>query len=145
MEELHDAVPADREVVAALLERCGLPHQDIEPHLAHFTVARAEGRLIGVIGLELHGHDALLRSLAVAEEHRGEGIARRLYAALLGRARGAGVARLFLLTTTAQGFFENLGFRVVGRDAVPEALRATEEFRALCPQSATCMVRSVSR
>jgi amino-acid N-acetyltransferase len=145
MEELQDSGPDDREAVAALLARCGLPHEDIGPHLAHFTVARDEGRLIGVIGLEVHGQDGLLRSLAVAEEHRGEGIARRLYASLLGRARAAGVTRLFLLTTTAQGFFEMLGFRAVDREAVPEALRATEEFRALCPRSATCMARSVSR
>jgi N-acetylglutamate synthase-like GNAT family acetyltransferase len=145
MEELADAGPDDRDAVAALLASCGLPHADIAAHLPHFTVARAGGRIVGVIGLELHGEDGLLRSLAVADDHRGEGIARRLYASLLGRARSLGVARLYLLTTSAQGFFEMLGFRAVDRASVPEAIRGTEEFRALCPASATCLVRSVAR
>jgi amino-acid N-acetyltransferase len=144
MEDLGNAGPGDEEAVAALLEGCGLPHEDIRPHLGQFTLARSDGRLVGVIGLEVHGRDGLLRSLAVAEDHRGEGIARRLYASLLGRARGLGVERLFLLTTSANGFFEMLGFQVVQRELVPEAIRSTEEFRVLCAQSATCMVRSVS-
>jgi amino-acid N-acetyltransferase len=144
MEDLENAGPGDLEAVAALLEGCGLPHEDIEPHLGHFTLARSGGRLVGVIGLEVHGRDGLLRSLAVAEDHRGEGIARRLYASLLGHARGLEVERLFLLTTSANGFFEMLGFHVIEREVVPEAIRSTEEFRVLCPQTATCMVRSVS-
>jgi hypothetical protein len=38
-----------------------------------------------------------------------------------------------------------LGFRVVPRDEVPEVIRATEEFRALCPANATCMARVMPR
>jgi amino-acid N-acetyltransferase len=144
MEDLADAGPTDRDAVAALLESCGLPHRDLAAHLPHFTVARLDGRIVGVIGLEVHGGDGLLRSLAVADDHRGEGIARRLYASLIGRARALGVTRLYLLATNAQGFFEMLGFRAVDREAVPEAIRDTEEFRA-CPATATCLVRPVSR
>ncbi len=145
MEELEPALPADRDAVAALLVACNLPHRDIAPHLQHFTVARDGGRLVGVIGLEVHGGDGLVRSLAVADDRRGEGIARRLYASLLGRARRLGLERLYLLTTGAQGFFEMLGFHAVGRESVPDAIRATEEFRALCPSTATCMTRPLSR
>lgn len=143
MEALLPATPADEAAIAALLASCELPDVDIASHLAHFTVARDGIRLVGVIGLEVHGRDGLLRSLAVAADRRGEGIARRLYATLLRNARELGITRLFLLTTSAQGFFEMLGFRVVKRDAVPEAIRATEEFRQLCPETATCMTRSL--
>jgi amino-acid N-acetyltransferase len=145
MEELQPALPADREAIAALLVACDLPHEDIAPHLERFTVARDAGRLVGVIGLEVHGVDGLVRSLAVADDRRGEGIARRLYASLLGGAHRLGLSRLYLLTTTAQGFFEMLGFRAVPRESVPESIRATEEFRALCPSSAICMTRPLSR
>jgi amino-acid N-acetyltransferase len=145
MEELQPAQPADRDAIAALLAACDLPHEDIAPHLEHFIVAREGGRLVGVIGLEVHGPDALVRSLAVSGDCCGQGIARRLYATLLGRARPLGLQRLYLLTTTAQGFFELLGFRSVARDSVPEAIRGTEEFRALCPSSATCMTRPLPR
>jgi N-acetylglutamate synthase-like GNAT family acetyltransferase len=145
MEELAPAQAADEEAIAALLRSCGLPHEDIAPHLGHFTVARDGGILVGVIGLEVHGTDGLLRSLAVAGDRRGQGIARRLYASLIGRARQLGLSRLYLLTTSAEGFFEMLGFRVVARDEVPGAIRATEEFRALCPASAACMARTMPR
>ena len=145
MEQLTPATPADRDPIAALLAECGLPNADIDPHLPNFTVARDGGRVVGVGGIEVHGDDALLRSMAVAPDRRGEGIARRLYASVLGRARTLGVGRLFLLTTSAQGFFELLGFRQIDRESVPEAIRATEEFRALCPSSAICMTRTMRR
>ncbi len=146
MEQLTPATPADREAIAALLAECGLPGGDLEPHLANFTVARDGARIVGVGGIEVHGDDGLLRSIAVAPDRRGEGIARRLYASLLGRARVLGVGHLFLLTTSAQGFFELLGFRRVDREAVPEAIRTTEEFRALGgAESAVCMTRTMRR
>jgi len=145
MEELQPAQPADRDAIAALLVACELPHEDIAAHLQHFIVARDGGRLVGVIGLEVHGGDGLVRSLAVAGDRRGEGIARRLYASLIGSARHLGLERLYLLTTSAQGFFEMLGFRTVPRASVPDVIRATEEFRALCPSTATCMTRPLPR
>ncbi len=141
MEQLAPARPDDAAEIAALLTACGLPSRDIAAHLPHFTVARDGGRLVGVIGLEVHGAIGLLRSLAVDEDRRGEGIALRLYAAELAVARRAGMERLFCLTTSAQRFFEMLGFRALPRDAVPEAIRDTEEYRTLCPATATCMVR----
>jgi amino-acid N-acetyltransferase len=143
MEQHSAARDVDRDAIAALLGSCGLPHTDIGPHLSHFTLARDGGRIIGVIGIEVHGRDGLMRSLAVVPECRGRGVARRLYAALLGRAHGLGITRLYALTTSARGWFALLGFRAVRRDDVPEAIRATEEFRVLCPQSAVCMVRPI--
>ncbi|MFL5262940.1 MAG: arsenic resistance N-acetyltransferase ArsN2 [Anaeromyxobacteraceae bacterium] len=143
MEQHTLAGPDDLEAVAALLARCGLPHVDIGPHLAHFTVAREDGRIVGVIGVEVHGRDGLMRSLAVAPEHRGRGVARRLYATLLSRARGLGITRLYLLTATAQSWFRLLGFRSVLRDEVPDGIRGTEQYRTLCPSTAACMVRPI--
>jgi amino-acid N-acetyltransferase len=145
MEAIVGARPEHEVEVVALLRACGLPHADVAAHLPHFSLAVDGGRVVGVIGLEVHGQDGLVRSLAVADDRRGEGIARRLYAALLGRSHRLGLLRLFLLTTTAQGFFELLGFRQIARDAVPEAIRATEEFRTLCPANATCMERPMAR
>ena len=145
MEELQPARPQDREAIVALLEECGLPHQDIAAHLQHFTVARDGERLVGVIGLEVHGTAGLLRSLAVPADRRGEGIARRLYAATLALARRLALEQLYCLTTDAQGFFEMLGFRVLSREEVPLVIRETEEFRALCRSDATCMARVMPR
>ena len=60
------------------------------------------------------------------------------------RARGLGITRLYLLTTTAQSWFRLLGFRSVLRDEVPEGIRGTEQFRTLCPSTAACMVRPIA-
>lgn len=143
MEELRPASPAEEGAIATLLRSCGLPYQDLAPHLRHFTVAFEGARLVGVIGLEVHGPDGLLRSLAVEPDRRGHGIARRLYATAIGQARRLGLEHLYALTIEAVGFFELLGFQAVPREEVPEAIRGTEEFRALCPASATCMARVV--
>jgi N-acetylglutamate synthase-like GNAT family acetyltransferase len=143
MEQHTPAREEDRDAIAALLASCGLPHTDIAPHLPYFTLAREDGHIIGVIGVEVHGRDGLMRSLAVAPDHRGRGVARRLYAMLLKSARGLGITRLYLLTATAQSWFQLLGFRAVPRDEVPEAIRSTEEFRAFCPANALCMVRPI--
>ena len=143
MEQISSASRADRDEIAALLSACALPSSDIDAHLDRFFVARDEGRIVGCIGLEVQGQDGLLRSLAVAPERRGSGIARRLYARLLGQARGLGVAPLYLLTTNAEPFFEMLGFRMLPREDVPASMQATEQFRALCPATARCLSRPV--
>ena len=64
------ARPVDLVDVRALLERCRLPTEDLEhAHVEHFVVCRADEELVGVVGLEVLGKMALLRSLAVAPDH----------------------------------------------------------------------------
>jgi protein-tyrosine-phosphatase len=60
---------------------------------------------------------------------------------LIADARTRGLDTIWLLTTTAPDFFERFGFRRSGREAAPEALRATPEFTTACPASATVMSR----
>ncbi len=134
---------SDLPAIKALLERSGLAAADITPHLANFTVAREGDQLVGVIGLEVHGALGLLRSLAVDEEHRGNGLAMRLYATALGVARRLRIEQLYCLTTTARGFFDMLGWRALVRDDVPEVIRATTEFTTLSAAGAICLVRGM--
>jgi len=58
---------------------------------------------------------------------------------LLDLAGGLGAGEAWLLTTTAADFFAALGFSRVPRDAAPPAVRATEQFARLCPESAVLM------
>jgi amino-acid N-acetyltransferase len=109
-----------------------------------FLVARDGGALLGCVGLELYGEAALLRSLAVAERSRGVGLGAALADAALEDARRRGVRSLYLLTTTAEGFFARRGFERIARDEVPEAVRGSAEFGALCPASAACMARHIA-
>jgi N-acetylglutamate synthase-like GNAT family acetyltransferase len=55
------------------------------------------------------------------------------------------LADVFLLTTDAAGYLERLGFRSVERDAVPDQVRASDEFVRLCPKSATAMRMQASQ
>jgi amino-acid N-acetyltransferase len=138
------ATPADAAAIAALLRGADLPHEDFAEHLAHFLVARRGGEVIGAVGLERHGRNALLRSLVVAPAQRGAGLGGRLVNRLEGMAQHLGMRRFYLLTTTAETFFARRGFRRIARARVPAALAATREFRSLCPVSAVCMARAVT-
>lgn len=97
------------------------------------------GRLIGTASLEVYGRSALLRSVAIQGDYRGQGTGKRLVEAALAFARKRQVKRVYLLTETAAGFFQRVGFRVIARDEVDEAVQRSAEFASLCPQSATCM------
>ena len=132
----------DEPAIKHLLADCGLPGDDITAaHLEHFLVHKENSRLIGVVGLEQGGKDALLRSLAVSEDRRGRGLARALVGHAERQARAAGVESLYLLTTTADEFFAALGYRVTQRDSAPKSLQETAEFAGLCPASSVCMVK----
>ncbi|HEX2189316.1 MAG TPA: arsenic resistance N-acetyltransferase ArsN2 [Longimicrobiaceae bacterium] len=137
---LRDARPVDLPRTLALLEAAGLPREGVAERFgAGYCVAETDGRLVGVAGVEEHGTDALLRSVAVAPRARGSGVGAALVRDRLARAAERGAASVFLLTTTAAGFFPRLGFRRVERAEVPAEVRASEEFAALCPAGAVVM------
>ncbi|MGH9424311.1 MAG: GNAT family N-acetyltransferase, partial [Thermoanaerobaculia bacterium] len=96
-------------------------------------------KLIGAIGVEIYGRTALLRSAVVSQERRAQGIGRALVGELLSKARSASLESVYLLTTTAEPYFESFGFAVVDRSAVPAELNASAELRGACPDTATVM------
>jgi len=98
-----------------------------------------EGRVVGAVGLEIHGEDGLLRSLVVDPEVRGGGLGLRLVDALEAAAADRGLTNLYLLTTTAARFFPKLGYAVGLRAEVPAAVAGSREFQALCPDSAVML------
>ena len=135
----------EEESIRELLKGCGLPYEDIAKHLNHFILAKDGNHLIGTIGLEIFGKDGLLRSLAVGNFYRSRGIAKALYDRILGYAHLQGITTLYLLTTSAIGFFSKLGFTKGERDNVPESIRMTKEFQGLCPSTAICMTKKIDK
>jgi len=97
------------------------------------------GRLIGVIGVEQHGHVALLRSLVVASTHQNHGLGAGLVASAEAWSVQRKIRALYLLTTTAAGFFARLGYSPVPRSAAPLTIADTAQFKELCPASSTLM------
>jgi amino-acid N-acetyltransferase len=137
--EIVPADPAHWPAITALLTASGLPLDGLEPHLPSAVVAREAGGIVGCAALELYGHDALLRSVAVAPARRRGGVGLALTAACIELARRHGVRTLWLLTETASEFFPRFGFEPATREAVPAAVRQSAEFTTACPDSATVM------
>ena len=133
----------DLQAIECLLGKCELPYQDIIHHLPHFILAKNETQLVGVIGLEILDGFGLLRSLAVSDSHRGQGLAKTLYYRLATYADKQGIKTLYLLTLTAAGFFAKLGFNRIERETAPKLIQETEEFQNLCPDTAVCMSKDI--
>ena len=100
----------DESAVKNLLSESSLPVADITAkHMEHFFGCGSGSKLEGVVGLELYGEVALLRSLAVAASRRGAGLGSVLVAHAERYAREQGAKSLYLLTTTADAFFLRRG------------------------------------
>jgi len=139
--QLANARIEDLDQVEALLQRSGLPTGDLDEQYPNaYVVARRNGRIVGVAALEHHGGNGLLRSVAVDADERGTGLGIALTSERLAAGRHAGLDAVYLLTTTALGYYPRFGFAVHPRQDVPAAIAASREFKDICPSSATCMV-----
>ena len=136
-----EAISLDDEV-AALLAAAQLPVSDLRTSRSlNLRGLRHGGRLVGVVGIEIYGEVGLLRSLAVESAHRNAGLGTSLVADAEAWAAGHGVKTLYLLTTTAAGFFAGLGYVPAPRSDAPAAIAATAQFAGLCPASSTFMCK----
>jgi amino-acid N-acetyltransferase len=138
------ARPHDLRGALELLGRAELTEQDVAEGWGHYFVVREDdGRVVGVAGLEVHGEDGLVRSVAVDPTYRSQGLAARLVAAVVERAALLKLRDLYLLTTTASGYFARHGFAECPREGAPAAIGASWEFRTGCPATAVFMKRPV--
>ncbi len=139
---IRPASAADLDAVRRLLAAARLPLDGLEDQFpAAYAVAEAAGRLAGAAGMEAHGTCGLLRSVVVTPEARGTGLGKALVADRLAWARAAGLAEVYLLTTTAPDFFAALGFARLERAAAPPSIRASREFASVCPGTSVLMRR----
>ncbi|HEX4684774.1 MAG TPA: arsenic resistance N-acetyltransferase ArsN2 [Gemmatimonadaceae bacterium] len=142
---IRSARPSDLAGITALLKASDLPIVGVAESLDGFLVSETDGDIVGVVGLEACCSEyALLRSTAVAPAWRGRGLGRQLVERAIASAESRGFHALYLLTTTAERYFPSFGFSTVARDVVPDEVRATDEFRAACPASATVMSKPLA-
>lgn len=138
---MRAATASDLPAIERLLQTLALPPDgllDFYPH-GYVVAIAPDGELVGVAGVEVHGDQGLLRSVAVSPAVQGRGIGATLAHDRLAWAATAGLVGVHLLTTTASPYFARLGFVVVERDTLPASIRASVEFTKACPQTAVAM------
>jgi amino-acid N-acetyltransferase len=133
-----------RAAAIALLRAAELPTEDLaDEKLEHFFLAGDRASPAGLVGLELYGRDALLRSLVVQPQSRAAGIGSRLVAHAEDHAARHGARSVYLLTTTAEDFFAARGYAHADRSATPDSIRSTREFAGLCPANSAFMAKQL--
>jgi amino-acid N-acetyltransferase len=131
--------------VTSLLAANGLPWTDLsEGHLEHFFCTGSTDSPTGVVGLEMRGEHALLRSLAVHTAVRSTGLGASLVEHAEAYARANGVRAIYLLTTTAEEFFARRGYARLEREHAPPFIRSTREFADICPSNSAFMVKHLT-
>ena len=137
---IRPAAIADLSAVETALRDSELPLDGLRDQFGDgYAVAEANGQLIGVEGIEVHGGDGLLRSAAVVSTWRGKGVGDALTRDRIEWARRRGLQSLYLLTTTAGEYFPRFGFSIVDRESAPERVRQSREFSEACPSTALFM------
>jgi amino-acid N-acetyltransferase len=133
------ATAADLDAIHRLLEAEGLPTAGVDEHWRTFIVARDGDRVIGCGGAEAYQLAALIRSIAIDAGYRGRGIGRRMVRQLIDRLASRGLREFYLLTTTAESYFQKRGFKTIDRDEVHPQILQSQELQGACPDTAVCM------
>jgi len=133
------ATAADLDAIKALLAASELPIAGVDEHWKTFIVARDGPYVVACGGAEAYQLVALIRSVAVSPEYRGQGLGRRIVRQLLDRLASRGLREFYLLTTTAEAYFRKRGFKTIDRDEVHPQLLGSQELQGACPDSAICM------
>jgi len=119
----------ERDGVMAALRKANLPADDVALPDRHFwRFETLNPTPVGFGGLEIHGHDALLRSVVTLPPLRRRGFGKAMVAALEDEARIAGCRAIFLVPASFAAVFERLGYTVCAPETVPQAIRDTSEF-----------------
>src|SRR5215831_8849230 len=101
----HPLRAGERAALKAVLAKSNLPTADIEvPGHLFWRFETRDEVPVGFAGLEVHGEDALLRSLVTLPPVRGRGFGSAMVAALEFEARLHGCRGLWLITTVAADF-----------------------------------------
>jgi N-acetylglutamate synthase-like GNAT family acetyltransferase len=133
----------ERDGLKAALRKAGLPCEDVEQSGPLFWRFDTDDDIpAGFAGLELHGLDALLRSLVTLPPRRRAGVGRAIVAAIEQEAQLHGCDAIYLLTQEPD-YFARAGYAALSRDAVPEAVRASSQFHSPVCAAAAAMVKAL--
>lgn len=105
-------------------EMLAISLNNVYDRLRDFFVYEKDGKIIGTVALHFVWENlAEVRSLAVAEDFQGQGIARELVNEAIKEAEHYTCSKIFTLTYVP-GFFEKLGFEKIDKGELPHKVWA---------------------
>jgi N-acetylglutamate synthase-like GNAT family acetyltransferase len=131
----------ERDGLKATLARAGLPADDLDDGGPLFWRFERDDVPVGFAGIEMHGTDALLRSLVTLPPLRLQGVGGAMADKMEIEARARGARAIYLLTADSAAFFEKLGYAPCARERVPAAIANTAQFARLA--AATVMMKQM--
>jgi protein-tyrosine-phosphatase/N-acetylglutamate synthase-like GNAT family acetyltransferase len=140
---VQQAIAPDQSSILRLLQENKLPVDDISSAI-QFWLVKDGDKAAGVIGIEILGEYGLLRSMATDAAYRNQGIATLLVNELEKYAREQKLKAIYLLTTTAEKYFDKRDYSKIQREEAPGAIKASPEFSHLCPSSAVVMKKEIN-
>lgn len=141
---IRKSINTDFDQCKNLLSSNDLPAEFSLHAFQNFLIAESSNQeIVGLVGLEFEKNIGLLRSLLVVPPSRIKGIGTKLVKKIENFAISANVTELFLLTNTAEKFFQTKGYSVYPREKVPDFVRMTQEFSSICPESSICMYKNI--
>lgn len=139
--------PANKENLNAIFKLLldnKLPTVDLKEDYVDLFVGLINDNVVASIGLERYNGIGLLRSLAVSDEFKNQKIGDKLMIQLFNLCNTDKIDELYLLTTTAEKYFEKYGFCKIDRNNTPDTIRQTHEFKDICPVSAVVMCKKLN-
>lgn len=136
---IRAARPSDGPAIGAVLERCGLPCDEVMRLVEDFHVAWMDEQVVGCAGAERFGETAVIHSVAVLPAYRDQGVATHLVRAVLMRARANGACRAVLVSASCPTYFTRYGFSLVPAAKLPKEVLASREFVRQGGVNALCM------
>jgi amino-acid N-acetyltransferase len=126
---IRPAVVADAAAIADLIntyasrgEMLPKSRYQVYQHIRSFVVAEIDGTIASCAVLHVMWEDlAEVRSLAVRQPYRGQGLGRAMVKRLIEMAKSLGLPQVFALTYTPE-FFEALGFTRIDKRSLPQKI-----------------------
>ncbi|SMC08215.1 Acetyltransferase (GNAT) domain-containing protein [Sulfobacillus thermosulfidooxidans DSM 9293] len=118
----HEADTIENSAIRELWHSARLPSPSGSCQPKWFIMTTHHNRGVGVIGVERYGSAALLRSLVVAPEFRGQGLGSHLVWHALNHLQAENTRMVCLVTETAEKFFRQWHFTVTSWEKVPESM-----------------------
>lgn len=140
---IRSASKRDFTTIIKLLDSNDLVTSDVRGENILFYIYEIEATVVACIGLEVFGENGLLRSLCTDKNYRGRGIGGELVEALFLKAKEKSITNLYLLTETAEVFFQKKGFNPILKENANPDILESRQFADLCPDSAVCMKKKL--